>query len=550
MIPHIFIAASIFFATILRRLPVIGAALLLSSAALAHGNPPPSVIFLGAAPYTAASVFLATIHGIAPSSGPAPTTNGIYPKIVQYTCSPTYYVASSGGSDSNTSTQAQSISTPWATIGHALSTAFAPGACISVVAGTYNVSINLENSGGTAGNANTTSGYAVLKCNTPAAPYTGTMPSCKLIGPNGSGCVVCFKAPYTIIDGFEVTVVTQSPANPAADNGINSSTAAEHHLGVYNSYFHDMGGGGIGMNAGEYFYLQGNVVSGTSFNSPYWDSAISIFQMVATGSESGALDIIGTYNGAGSSVHFHNVVTNNICHNNVESSSAVFGPGGTAAPATDGECIIMDCNNNPTSCSNSNPQYDFATLVYGNIGYANGGKGIEVGRSNNILLANNTLYNNNLGPYNTGVTGNIDHAELWITCGSNNTWINNIGVAVPGTSSPTSGNFAAGSTGGCSGAGGIGYTLHNTWTSNIFDNFGSNTSTNGYVLVNYPGTDNSDVIAHPPNLTIPTNPLWTSPGSANFTLQSGSPASGTAASLSSIFSGFSAAVTANNIGAL
>jgi hypothetical protein len=448
------------------------------------------------------------------------SSNSIMNKVVNYTCTTNYYVNASTGNDGNTATQAQSPSTPWQTIQHATSGAavFTAGACINVAAGNYTGTVSLQRSGGGAGNANATNGYAVLRCSTPASPFTGIRPSCILSVNVTSGPGVFMGYSYAGIDGFEIT-----NNNTNDVNGINSNASSIHHLFVYNSYVHGFGGGGIGFNQGEYYYVQGNEVSGNACCSTFDDSGISFFEQTSTGSESGTLDLaLGSFTTPAGTVHIHDVVSNNISYNNVENN--VHGNN----TDTDGEGIIMDCNHLPTSCGGGT-NYPYGMLLYGNIVYGNGGKGIEVGRSNNVWVVNNTSYGNNTDIHacavtagactNTGGTGgDYGQAELWGTCSQQYTFQNNIGVAVPGTTAPTNQAYAGGSTGGCSGIN----SINNTWSNNIFFIQGPNTSLNSTVNVWFCCTVDNDVISSPSN-KISVDPKFTNAGSHNFKLQSTSP---------------------------
>jgi hypothetical protein len=80
-------------------------------------------------------------------------------------------------------------------------------------------------------------------------------------------------------------------------------------------------------------------------------------------------------------------------------------------PVTDGNCIILD--------ENASAGYQGATLIQNNLCYENGGRGVEVLRSNNVLAVNNTMINNLRHPEVNG--GEITAA--WV---SNVTFRNNL----------------------------------------------------------------------------------------------------------------------------
>jgi len=461
----------------------------------------------------------------------AQSTNAIMNKVVNYTCTTNYYVDGLNGNNSNAGT-APGSGHAWATIAKATSgnTVFNAGVCVNVApTATYNENVILAKSGGGAGSNNSVSGYAVLRCSTTASPFTGVRPVCVINGQQSGGgtAALDFTASYAILDGFEVTNATTGVDVNCVHSG--SQTSGPNHLGIYNSYVHGCGGGGIGFNSGEYFYIQGNEVAGNACCSLSYDSGISLFQLASTGSESGTLDAaLKNFTTPAGTVHIHNVISNNLSYNNVENNP------NNDNKDSDGEGIILDCNQGaacPRTAGSVNYPYGF--LLYGNILYGNGSNGIEVGQSYNAWVVNNTAYGNNTdihGCYNTngactnvgGTNGDYNKAELWGTCGGRYTFQNNIGVAVPGTVAPVNQAYAGGSTGGC---GSNTLTQNDTWANNIFNMAGSNVSLNSTVNVWFCCTSNQDTIpsSGPGANKINVDPKFTNPGSHNFTLQSTSP---------------------------
>jgi parallel beta-helix repeat protein len=72
-------------------------------------------------------------------------------------------------------------------------------------------------------------------------------------------------------------------------------------------------------------------------------------------------------------------------------------------------------------------------LVYGNLAYANGGRGIHVFASANVTVANNTAYGNGMDTcINAYYLSDLSQAG-----GSNNIWINNVAQSVLTAANPT-----------------------------------------------------------------------------------------------------------------
>lgn len=89
------------------------------------------------------------------------------------------------------------------------------------------------------------------------------------------------------------------------------------------------------------------------------------------------------------------VIRNNICHNNFTFQSR----------HTDGNGIIIDDFNftqNAALLAMDGTPYRFGALVENNLSYDNGGAGIKVVWSDNIVVRNNTVYGNNRDPLDNG----------------------------------------------------------------------------------------------------------------------------------------------------
>ena len=447
--------------------------------------------------------------------------NAIYPMPMDrvygsgYTCLTNYYVNASTGSDANNGT---STGTAWQTPEHAMNsnTVFGAGVCINLAPGSYNVSpLSLSNSSNTAGTSNSATGYAVLRCSTPAQPYLysltlgtlGSNPVCKLNSTSTSDYnVLNVNANYVLVDGVEVTqtfggtasivgsptynsgtgivsVTLASSVNVCPQIGVqvsgitgtgsfnlangyffaasNTSCAGSpattttvtynigtgltltfnsggtlqyvtggtfgtssppgnpnpntHHFVVLNSLFHDLGGAGLSTLFDDNVFWFGNVVYNTAWTNGFDGSGIAINSNINASYTNAAWDdVFGSQNG----VTIRNVIANNV----------VYANGNIIAPQSDGNGIILDSNNvgggSQNTCNTTSYSYGF--LVYGNVIYGNGGRGIHQFYSSNGAVLNNTVYNNNLSTLSSTVAG------LSNVCGSGNTWANNISYEIIG----------------------------------------------------------------------------------------------------------------------
>jgi serralysin len=322
-----------------------------------------------------------------------------------YSCVTNWYVDAVKGSNSNPGT---SVSAAFRTIGKATwqNAKLAAGGCVNVAPGTYNEFVWLWNSANQGGSANSPTGFVVLRSSTPLAA--------KIVGPSTNGySVVNLPASFAVVDGFDVS---SGDGGHCIDGGYNYTTNHAHHLIVINNHVHNCGGSGISTAGGDYYTIVGNTSNNNAATNGYQTSGISIFEPINANALPGY-----TPNALDLSYYYHNVISNNISYVNVETfSCSAYGMG--AGCHTDGNGIIMDC----FDC-NGVGVYNWQTLIVGNLVYGNGGWGIEVGRSSNVTVANNTSYGNYTDVNNNGTA----RGELGNAGGSNTIWVNNIAWAVP-----------------------------------------------------------------------------------------------------------------------
>jgi len=400
----------------------------------------------------------------------AAQTPGLSPALFAnpgYTCVANVYVSTTG----NDNTGDGSLNKPWATIEAANNRSPAPGTCVNIEPGIYNMNGGnaLLNHGG---NAATPTGYVVYRSTTLGgahflqnAPYGGAM--------------ITLNASYLILDGLEVDGnVNGCSGNPCSgDYNINMVGATNHHLQIMNTYSHGSGGGGIALVAGgDCIWLTHNVTNDNAWTNWAEEAGVSIWEPHA---------VPGITSCGPSS--FHIQVTWSISAGNFE------GPSIPANLHTDGEGFIMD-----TWTANS---YPYTGLVANNLAYGNGGPCLNATNSNNITWANNTCYDNYLDTMNSG----YPRGEIFLVNSSNSSWINNIAQPVVGT-----GILAQNVT-----VAAFGVAASNTWSNNVF--YGPNP------------VDDSNGHTNPVSCAANqcgANPQWVSPATANFALLSTSPAIG------------------------
>jgi len=355
-----------------------------------------------------------------------------------YTCVRNFYVATTG-SDSNDG----SAGSPWLTIQKADTSARTGGDCINVAPGTYQARVVIEHGG----NVPTATGYVVYRCQ--------VMDACHVLAPgSGSLWAFGFNGNFVVVDGFEldgnnalqadgVAGVCFVSSDPAFGRGVSATQAggSSHHLWAINNIIHHCNLAGIGLQNKEWYYAIHNTVYHNAFTSGFQGSGIgyvSVQCIEANVANCYTSGISGTpasdysyvpsgndltFNPPAGYAPFHNVVAWNVVYNNrINYNSSV-----ACQNHTDGNGIILDTFLDGFS---NTLVYPFQTLAMGNISYYNGGRGIEVFRSSNITVANNTVFNNGTDTclqQTAFVVGDLSQNG-----GTNNIWVNNVALSVQG----------------------------------------------------------------------------------------------------------------------
>lgn len=404
--------------------------------------------------------------------------------LAQYTCVRNFYIATNGLDAPGRGSQAL----PWKTITYANNNGgLVAGDCVNLAPGTYNNPGGLYLNRG--GNANLPTGYITWK----GAPNHTS----KITG-TSSLFLLSFQANYIYLDGFEIDATGIPDYAVAVPNWPVAS--AGHHIGIINNLIHDSVGGGIGIINYDYYDVIGNEIHHTSNNSAYalYESGISVWNLKAKApNPAHPLD----------ANPFHTRILKNKVYLNWNNH-----PWSQANPHTDGNGIIIDA----TDGSQDNlVDYGQQTLVQSNLVFNNGGRGIHAFYSHKVTVANNTTYGNAWDPGFTGTS----RGELSNVCANNNTWVNNLAIAVPGTGDLANNKSVVDATyfiGGCTNTN-IVWQNNITWRGIVGDpsaNF--NDIQNG----------STKLAAFISNNIEATNPLLTDPVNGNFVPLANSPAIG------------------------
>jgi len=286
----------------------------------------------------------------APTTTAPPTTKAAVnpaPTTAARGSGPTFYVAANGN-DANAGTAAA----PWRSLSASVAR-LTPGVTLLVRGGRYDAVRDEQfDIIGKNGNANA---WITI------AAYPGERPVIQL-NSYWQGFNVKDSS-YVEIRGFEIIGTALSDDRMTSGVEVNNS----HHVNVVGNIVHDVGGCGICSIFSNHVSVESNEVYGASKWNVYQTSGISFFQSTNIG---------GGNNGDGFSMY----ISANRVHDNT--NIAKPGPG---MKVTDGNCIILD--------ESQKSGYQGSTLIQNNLCYQNGGRGIEVLRTNNVFVVNNTMMN-------------------------------------------------------------------------------------------------------------------------------------------------------------
>lgn len=314
-----------------------------------------------------------------------------------------------------------------------------------------------------------------------------TIASASLLWTIANGVAYSTSCPCTLtkISGTGNSTLSYSFVSPGNDTGVSTPGTNNYyqlaHIDVINNILNGFGGAGIGMNHADYLFAEGNLVTNNaSTNFPAQSSGISTYQpwahdLVAGYHNTIAFNILSG-NGEGVSIPYPHSDGNDIIIDDARDTqnrgtgaeidtTAVAGgltacvphsgsPGtGWSTPGsimiipggTGGQCVL-------TALSGSSPStyvvftagsgyssalavvptfnYPSKTLVENNLTSNTGGGSIHAFSSDNLTAINNTTYNGYTDILNSGTSRSMIDASS----SSNDVFVNNIAVALVGTS--------------------------------------------------------------------------------------------------------------------
>ena len=208
---------------------------------------------------------------------------------------------------------------------------------------------------------------------------------------------------YVEISGFEAHGLGQGSAI-----GVGKRN---HHVRVADNIARDSGCAGIGAIQTDYLIIENNRVFGNSRRSPWQCSGISIYQAINFDHAEGA----------------HNIIRRNIVYDNmnvavdnkITNKITNYDSGGKT---TDGNGIIVD-DTRHTQGGLTDPAYDGLTLIENNVVFDNGGRGIQIFKSDHVIVRNNTSYHNVKDP---NIEFRSSQGEFMAVYASDVRFINNI----------------------------------------------------------------------------------------------------------------------------
>ena len=305
-------------------------------------------------------------------------------------CARTTYYVGPGGSNRNPGTRAQ----PFGTIQYAFNT-MSGGDEVVLLDGTYNTT----NEVGIYFRSGTATQPTLIRAQNRWGAKIRTSAQYQAFTVQDSD--------YVTIEGIEVAV--RDPASQAFVSTSGFSTFRSNHVTIRDCYAHDFGCNGFSFQGGDYFTLENSVARDNAKTSPLNCSGISIYQPKQ-------LD---------NAVGYHNVIRGNVSFENEVNIPFENGEVRSDQP-TDGNGIILDDFNN-TQNGSANGKFTAASLIENNLCYNNGGSGVKVFETENVMVRHNTCWHNlTILRFYPGRFGEID---VSFTLGADITVANNIAVS-------------------------------------------------------------------------------------------------------------------------
>jgi len=155
----------------------------------------------------------------------------------------------------------------------------------------------------------------------------------------------------------------------------DKSNNSSHHITIRGNTITKFPAGGISTKEADYIIIENNTVSETCWYSPWGSNAITT---------------LNNRNLDNNTTDYKIIIRNNVSFNNY-----TYIPWWEAQRITEGHGIMIDAAN---SLGLDNQAYKGKILIANNISYNNGGAGIQVFKSSNVDVVNNTTYQNSQHP--------------------------------------------------------------------------------------------------------------------------------------------------------
>jgi Ca2+-binding RTX toxin-like protein len=193
-----------------------------------------------------------------------------------------------------------------------------------------------------------------------------------------------------------------NPGNPLTNGGgINIGSSGDvrsHHITIKDNTISKFPANGIGMVEVDYVTIEGNKISQCAYYSPLGTQGITA---------------LTSWNSDNNTTDYKIIIRNNISHDNYQHIPWYLHP----EKSTEGHGIMIDSGD---SLGKDGQAYKGKTLIANNITYNNGGAGIEVFKSSNVDVVNNTTYNNSNHPDQS------TFGEIFMNGTTNGNVVNNI----------------------------------------------------------------------------------------------------------------------------
>jgi parallel beta-helix repeat protein len=257
-----------------------------------------------------------------------------------------------------------------------------PGDKIYVMNGTYRFSKDAYGSSQFLSHSGTAAHWILL------AAYPGHRPKLEFADYQA---LYIGASDYIIVSGFTIqgpaNTITETEALAHADTtddprylscGITvagdwryeENTTHSLHVIIANNVVYDCSGAGITAAWADYITIRSNVVAKCCFWNPFNQSGIDFFAF---------------YDSNAADTGIHNRISENLCYGN-NCLIPFIADTNTPKRITDGNGLTVDCLNLYG--------YTGSTIIENNICFDNGAEGINITRSDHLVIRNNTLYCN------------------------------------------------------------------------------------------------------------------------------------------------------------